>query len=159
MEVVKQRNEWDCLVATCQMITGCEYEECAKAIWDGQSYSTVKMIQFAVSKGYMVGIRGFDLRETSEMPEELSITREDVLNMPAYVSVQSNRDPNHTHAVYWDTEYICDPSYGSKEPLERYNIQLWWPILRLDEVFDMSPLEDEELISKIAETNGPGNFN
>lgn len=107
-----------------------EFEQFAKRSEEG-SFKDSDLIKFGISKGYYVGA-GFDFPFANGVNNKI-VAVHDINNSPAYLIVESESNPDKTHALYWDGQKIFDPNplVNDGRPIKEYNVLGWYPIHKI----------------------------
>ena len=132
-EVLKQeKGDSNCTGVTAAMAFNCSIPEVKEFMGHEPPYSTIEFVQFAMSKGYSVGIGAGD-KEGLKLENDTDnlVIEIPVKGQPAFVVVNSFYFPGKTHAIYWDGDKVYDPCPCVKDhlPLSSYEVRMFMPII------------------------------
>jgi hypothetical protein len=132
MEVVKQRSEFDCVLACLCMATGKEYNE----LWTQEFAELVEAHRGTAGSLHeqAVKLSGLVAGEDFETIYCIGIRPEAVLKLlwgrHAMLQVPSLNHEGKMHYIYWDGERILDPSNKQTYQYAETVIPYWVTLLR-----------------------------
>lgn len=138
MKHVQQTAYGECLPACLAMIAGCSLADClgtVRRIRDREGFLYVPMPDAWkwLAERWIGGLTvGFGEGQSGiEMPFTFEIRGDGV----ALVTVASETREGVMHAVVWcpDRKMILDPQHDEPQPLSRYTVIEWNPLVRLDD--------------------------
>lgn len=101
----------------------------------GKVYMTNReTIRFLLEFGLTIGAAAsFPFVQQPDDLNEIHIVS-DLSKQSALVGVRSEKYPDGEHAVVWDHErrMILDPQLEDPQPLSRYRVYEWWPLVLLE---------------------------
>jgi hypothetical protein len=132
----------NCVAVTAAMITGTTPEEFQNFIGKEAPYTDLDCYRYLLHKGYIVGLGLIVEDEIADEPytihsknQKMDLTFR-VKEYPAYVVVRSFRNPEWTHAIYWDGKQFWDPNPDiddNDQPMNDYEILRWFPVHKISE--------------------------
>jgi len=145
-KVIKQKDKLSCVACVACMVTGTSMKEFREFMGDVKPpYNDLAFYAYLLKHGFAVGI-GFQGKPYVRLspPRQMQIKFK-IEDYPAYVVVNSMRFKSHTHVIYWDGEKVLDSNpeiKGDGLPLERYEVLLWFPIIKLSETGELPKYGD-----------------
>ena len=153
-KTLKQPDTFSCMAYVAAMIAGCDVEEVFRFCGhDGSSidndernrhpekrrgFMDNEINAFLASRGVSRNALGARCDGQPVIEEEHG-NRTILCRIPLYLAaeltVESDRIPGGTHAVYWDGKVIRDPNPDRPDEgkLEDYRIKAWYPVVDLNE--------------------------
>jgi hypothetical protein len=127
---IKQKeHEETCLGCVMAMATHTTIKDVKRIIGDKPVYSDKDLITYLLHYGYYLG-SGFNTNNITLKKNSKLTTTFKLKNNPAYIVVESERDEDCYHAIYWDGKQLYDPNPFNDHnlPFSHYSVIEIYPI-------------------------------
>ena len=123
---VPENSDCNCVAEVAKAVFNCSLQEFYNFVGSEPPYSDMDFLEFALSKGYIVGAGLCPDSYGISQDTQLKFTMKDV---PCYIVTKGNA---YEHAIYWDGEKVHDSNpFNKGKNLEDYKIYRIFPILRI----------------------------